>query len=101
MSNVSVHPAAIKHFASKLAGSRAKLEYALHMLDDMGELQPIVRGIIKSVTLSKDHDGVICIYVESYLEPFLKEQGNHMALANRRVIPLVAEEGLEPPTRGL
>ena len=76
-SNVSVHPAAIKHFASKLAGSRAKLEYALHMLDDMGELQPIVRGIIKSVTISKDHDGVICIYVESYLEPFLTAQGTH------------------------
>lgn len=76
-SNVSVHPAAIKHFARKLAGSRAKLEYALHMLDDMGELHPVVRGIIKSVTLSKDHDGVICIYVESFLEPFLAEPGAH------------------------
>lgn len=74
-SNVSVHPAAIKHFARKLAGSRAKLEYALHMLDDMGELHRIVRGIIRSVTLSKDHDGVTCIYVESYLEPFLTGPG--------------------------
>lgn len=75
VSNVSVHPAAIKHFARKLAGSRAKLEYALHMLDDMGELHRIVRGIIRSVTLSKDREGVTCIYVESYLEPFLTEPG--------------------------
>ena len=74
-SNIVVHPSAIQHFAQKLAGSRTKLEYALHILDDMGELQELVRDVIKSVTLSKDEDGATGIYVESYLEPFLAEPG--------------------------
>ena len=101
-SNIIVHPSAIQHFARKLAGSRAKLEYALHMLDDMGELQELVRDVIKSVTLSKDEDGATGIYVESYLEPFLVEPGSpRKAYRLPGVTPLVAEEGLEPPTQGL
>ena len=101
-SNIIVHPSAIQHFARKLAGSRAKLEYALHMLDDMGELQELVRDVIKSVTLSKDEDGATVIYVESYLEPFLVEPGApRKAYHLPGITPLVAEEGLEPPTRGL
>ncbi|WP_374940260.1 recombinase family protein [Pedomonas mirosovicensis] len=100
--NIVVHPAAVEHFARKLASSRIKLEYALHMLDDMGELQQLVREVISSITLSKDESGVMGIYVESYLEPFLKEPGKpQKAQGLLGVTPLVAEEGLEPPTRGL
>lgn len=93
-SNIIVHPSAIQHFARKLAGSRAKLEYALHMLDDMGELQELVRDVIKSVTLSKGEDSATSIYVESYLEPFLSEPDTpRKSYRHPGVIPLVAEEG--------
>lgn len=82
-SNIVVHPAAITRFAENLTKSRdylhlakAKMEMTLHMLDDLGELQGLIRDVIRSVTLSKDAEGMICVYVESYLEPFLSEPGN-------------------------
>jgi len=98
-SNIVVHPTAIEHFARKLAGSRSKLEMALLMLDEMGELPRLVREVIKSVTLFKDDDGVMGIEVESYLEPFLLgEDKRPTAIAHSGIIPLVAEEGFTRKT---
>ncbi|WP_425475712.1 recombinase family protein [Mesorhizobium hunchu] len=109
-SNVILHPAAIKAFAKKLLArnsdplrsNRAKLEMTMTALDDMGELGPIIRELIHSITLHKDDDGSIGIEVEGYLTPFLQKDGKpwtgHEPLG---AVALVAEEGFEPPTQGL
>ncbi|TPI21480.1 hypothetical protein [Mesorhizobium sp. B4-1-1] len=78
-SNVILHPTAITAFADKLTtrsashihNRRAKLEATLHLLDDMGELGPIVRELIHSVTLYRDNDNRLVIEVEASLVPFL------------------------------
>lgn len=96
-SNVILHPTAIKHLADRLTGQstnpfrlgRAKLEMTLHMLDDMGELAPIVRELIRSVTLYRDDDGRLVIYVEASLVPFL--QDGTAAAPKTGMVPLVAE----------
>ena len=98
-SNVVIHPASIENFARKLMDARAKLHFTLHLLEDMGDLQRLIREIIHSITVSREEPGTITIKVESYLQPFLREPGapdNSMG-----AVTLVAEEGLEPPTRGL
>ncbi|WP_029660477.1 recombinase family protein [Aliihoeflea sp. 2WW] len=102
--NVVLHPTAIKAFANRLMGKaidplrppRARLEMTLILLDDMGELAPIVRELIRSITLDRDDDGRLTIEVEATLVPFLQEDGQPVGAA-----PLVAEEGFEPPTQGL
>lgn len=83
-SNVVLHPTAIKHLAAKLKGPardwlhspRARLTVALDQLHDMGELAPIVRELIRTVTVSRDpsDDGLV-IEVEAHLDPFLLEEG--------------------------
>lgn len=97
-SKVVVHPAAISSFAQRLQAHRPKLEMALHMLDDMGELSRLIREVIKSITLDKSEDGAIKLAVEGWLTPFLESDDSRM---KRGAVPLVAGEGLEPPTRGL
>lgn len=104
---VILHPAAIKRLADKLTtrstshvhNRRAKLEATLHLLDDMGELGPIVRELIRSVTLHRDDANRLVINVDASLVPFLQD-GTVPAL-NSGIVPLVAEEGFEPPTQGL
>jgi len=100
--NVIFHPSAIKHLADKLTthskkplwSNRAKLELTLSMLDDMAELGPIVRELIRSVTLYRDDDARLLIEVEASLVPFLQDTMD--AIPNLGMVPLVAEEGLEP-----
>jgi hypothetical protein len=100
--NVIVLPTAIQHFADRLRESRAKLHVALSLLDDMGELSSLIREVIDTITLHKDADGVMWIEVQSWLEPFIKDETSPAkASTSTGPIPLVAEEGLEPPTRGL
>ena len=100
--NVVVLPSAIQSFANKLRSSRAKLHMALHLLDDMGELSRLIREIIDTITLHKDDDGSLVIEVESWLEPFLQNKTTpDKAATSSGAVTLVAEEGLEPPTRGL
>lgn len=103
-SNIILHPATIKHLGQTLTAhcthplrhTRAKLELTLHMLDDMNELGPMVRELIRSITLFRDQDARLVVKVEASLEPFLEEDGKPFG-----AVPLVAEEGFEPPTQGL
>ena len=90
-SNVILHPTAIKAFADKLLtrssdplrSNRAKLEMTMTVLDDMGELGPMIRELIRSITVHKlrkvDEDGDTCeaigIEVEGYLAPLLQQDG--------------------------
>lgn len=87
----------------------------------MGELGPIVRELIHSVTLYRDNDNRLVIAVEASLVPFLQgdtvrvpKTGTGPLAAEDRcdrdsphididmgIEPLVAGEGLEPPTPGL
>ncbi len=106
-SNVIFHPTAIKHLADTLAAqskrplwsNRAKLKLTIAMLDDMGELGPIVRELIRSITLYRDDDDRLLIKVEASLVPFLQDAT--AATPKVGMVPLVAEEGFEPPTQGL
>ena len=109
-SNVILHPASIKRLAAKLASTsskphysnRAKLEMTLTALDGMGELAPIIRELIRAITLHKDDAGRLGIEVEGYLTPFLQEDGKPLK-DNEPLgaVAMVAEEGFEPPTQGL
>lgn len=75
------HPTAIKHLADELTGQginpfrlgRTKLEMTLYILDDMGELAPIVRELIRPVTLYRDEDDRLVIDTEASLVPFLQD----------------------------
>ncbi|WP_320198541.1 recombinase family protein [Agrobacterium sp. rho-13.3] len=96
--NVTVHPAAIKAFAQRLQNNRPKLEMALHLLDDLGELPGLIRGVIKSITLDKTEKGAIKMDVTNWLAPFLTGESAPQIIGAGS---LVAGEGLEPPTRGL
>jgi site-specific DNA recombinase len=101
-SNIVVLPTAIKAFAEKLKASRAKLHMTLSMLEDMGELSCLIREIVDKITLHKDADGGLIIEVESWLEPFIKDETTPAKGSTfTGAVTLVAEEGLEPPTRGL
>lgn len=103
-SNVILHPNAIKVLAERLssrstshaANRRAKLEATISMLNDMGELAPIVRELIRLITPYRDDDGRLTIKVEASLVPFLQQDGKPLGAA-----VVVAEEGFEPPTQGL
>ena len=126
-SNVILHPTAIKSLADKLTtpsasrlhNRRAKLEATLHLLDEMRELGPIVRELIRAVTLYRDNDERLVIRVEASLVSFLQgdeppkpgvvplvtedrcvRNSTHIDI-DMGIGPLVAGEGLEPPTPGL
>jgi hypothetical protein len=94
-SSVILHPKAIKALADKLSSRsashvdnrRAKLEATISMLDDMGELAPIVRELIRSITPYRDDDGRLTIKVEASLVPFLQQDGKPLGAA-----VVVAEE---------
>lgn len=96
--NIAVHPAAIKSFAQRLQDNRPKLEMALHLLDDVGELSRLIREVIQSITLDKTEEGAITTKVTNWLTPFLVGDVTEYPLGAGS---LVAGEGLEPPTRGL
>lgn len=76
VSNIVIHPTAVAKFAERLKASRAKLEYALHMLDEAGDLQRIVREVVASVTLFKDDDKRMFAKVTTWLDNFAVEGGN-------------------------
>ena len=100
--NVVVLPSAIDAFASRLKASRVRLHQAIWLLEDMGELSALIREIVDTITLFKDEDGVLVISVESWLAPFVQDDiANPNAAIPQGAGELVAEEGLEPPTRGL
>lgn len=106
-SKVIFHPTAIKHLADTLAAqskkplwsNQAKLKLTIAMLEDMGELGPIVRELIRSITLYRDDEERLLIKVEASLVPFL--QDDTATIPTVGMVPLVAEEGFEPPTQGL
>ncbi|EKF43661.1 recombinase, partial [Nitratireductor indicus C115] len=105
-SNIVLHPTAIAAFAQRLMqkssnphrSNRAKLEVALGLMDDMGELGPVLRELIHSITVHEE-GGHIRIDVKGHLTPFLRKDGN--PLKDTDAVAMVAEEGLEPPTQGL
>jgi site-specific DNA recombinase len=79
-SNIVFHPTAIKYLADKLAAqstkplwsNRAKLKLTIGMLDDVGELGPLVRELIRSIALYRDDDDRLEIRIEANLVPFLQ-----------------------------
>lgn len=103
-SNIVIHPTAVAAFAKSLATSRdylhsakAKLELTLQNLRDRGDLHQLVREVVASVTLSRDKDGRMCAEITTKLDHFTVKGGQQPLGA----VAMVAEEGLEPPTRGL
>jgi hypothetical protein len=67
------------------------------MLDDMGELGPIIRELIHSITLHRDDSGRLGIEVEGYLAPFLQRDGKPMnSNEPMRAVALVAEDRSSP-----
>ena len=66
------------------------------MLDETGDLQRLVREVVASVTLFKDDDKRMFAKVTTWLDNFTVDGSNPVGAAK-----VVAEEGLEPPTRGL
>lgn len=106
-SNISFHPSAfralgdrVKRLAEKWANSRAKFEYGLYELGDMKELGPVLRELIHSIVVTRNENGVMKLRIVGYLQPFIEEEGQAPRKA-KGAVSLVAEEGLEPPTRGL
>ena len=65
----------IARSSDPLRSNRAKLEMTMTALDDMGELGPIIRELIHSITLHRDDSGRLGIEVEGYLTPFLQQDG--------------------------
>ena len=103
-SNIVIHPTAVAAFAKSLTISRdylhsakAKRELNLYNLHDRGDLHQLVREVVASVTLSRDEDGRMCAEVRTWLDHFAANEGRPPLGA----VAMVAEEGLEPPTRGL
>lgn len=82
--------------------SRPKLELALNVLDDLGELQSLLREIVKSITARRDSGSRLYLKIETWLGPFINPEVQPTKV-NRGwgVVSLVAEEGFEPPTQGL
>ena len=106
-SNVSFHPTAfralgdrVKRLTEKWANSRAKFEYGLYELDDMRELGPVLRELIHSIIITRNESGVMKLRIVGYLQPFIEEEGR-TSYNSKGAVSMVAEEGLEPPTRGL
>ncbi|MCB8836909.1 recombinase family protein [Aurantimonas sp. VKM B-3413] len=103
--NAILQPTAIKRLSEKLSArttnplrsTRAELEMTIHMLGDMDELGSIVRELIHQITLYRDEDdGRLLAHIDANLTPFMQEMITPLGAA-----AMVAEEGLEPPTRGL
>lgn len=63
-------PSAIEGFAKRLTVNRAKLELASNVLDDLGELQGLLREIAKGITVRLDGKGRLHLAVENWLDPF-------------------------------
>ncbi len=107
VSNVSFHPTAfralgerVKRLTEKWANSRAKFEYGLYELEEMKQLGPVLRELIHSIIITRNEDGIMKLRIVGYLQPFIKEEMESLGRCEDAG-PLVAEEGLEPPTRGL
>jgi site-specific DNA recombinase len=100
--NVRIHPTAIKAFAERLGASLAKREVALNMLEEWGELSGLIRELIARIVVRRGEDGRLDLTLVGWLKPFIQDQ-SPVLTANRSwgAVSLVAEEGLEPPTRGL
>ena len=108
--NVILHPTAIKAFADRLQKpstdplrqNRAVLEVMLSEMGDAGDLSPVVRELIRSITLYKADESTLTISVEGYLAPFMREDHNATVInEDTGAVMMVAEEGFEPPTQGL
>lgn len=89
--NIIFHPTAIKHLADKLIlpsknplqSRKARTELLLNMLNEDGELGPIVRELIHAVTLYRDEDDDrLVIKVEASLVPFLQQDGKPLGGGN-------------------
>jgi len=100
--NVRIHPTAIKAFAERLGASLAKREVALNMLDEWGELSGLIRELIARIVVRRGDDGRLDLTLVGWLKPFIQDQSAARAATRSwGAVSLVAEEGLEPPTRGL
>ncbi len=58
-----------------------------------------MRELIRSITLYRDDEERLLIKVEASLVPFLQDDTATIPILG--MVPLVAEEGFEPPTQGL
>ena len=108
--NIVLHPTAIKAFADRLKKpstnplrqNRAVLEVMLSEMGDAGDLSPILRELIRSITLYKEDRYTLKILVKGYLTPFMREDKNALGINDHKgAVKMVAEEGFEPPTQGL
>jgi site-specific DNA recombinase len=100
--SVRIHQTAIKAFAERLGASLAKREVALHMLDEWGELSGLIRELIARIVVRRGDDGRLDLTIVGWLKPFITDQSTvQVATRSWGAVSLVAEEGLEPPTRGL
>ena len=100
--NVRIDPTAIKAFAERLGASLAKREVALNMLDEWGELSGLIRELIAKIVVRRGDDGRLDLTLVGWLKPFITDQSTvQVATRSWGAVSLVAEEGLEPPTRGL
>ncbi|WP_416366626.1 recombinase family protein [Sphingobium yanoikuyae] len=103
---VDLHPAAIKRYAKGITTARELYETA--QLDGSGEHADIVRELITQVVVMPNDISPLGLEIEVSVrfEPFGYKEGQPRraglaAATAYRGVKGVAEEGLEPPTRGL
>ncbi|API60902.1 recombinase family protein [Tardibacter chloracetimidivorans] len=97
---VTLHPQALKRYEQQLGELHSALGRALE--HGVQEAADAVRDLVSSITLARATDGGIAIDIEGRLNallgPVAYPNSRHTAVSGG---VMVAEEGLEPPTRGL
>ena len=93
---VALHPQALARFESQLATLSQALGRAMDL--DVHEAADAVRDLVDTVTLRRDSNGELLIEIEGRLNDLLIPAPTHLRVSGG---PMVAKEGLEPPTPGL
>ena len=95
-SNIDIHPAAIRHYAEEIVSVQREMQRRGYAYDGDGPVSAALRELIGSITVYRGRDGddALSIKVTGWLDAVMRAP-------NACGVKLVAEEGLEPPTRGL
>lgn len=94
---VTLHPQALARFEQQVAQLAESLGRAIELGDE--EAAEGIRDLVRSVTVGRDNEGGLMIEIEGRLNVLLGPGPSlPLRVSGGKV---VAEEGLEPPTRGL
>ena len=99
---IDLHPVALKRYANATLEVRRLLE--TKGIDADGEAAQLVRQLLTRITVYPNEGSPkgVKVKVEGSFSAFMALPDQALKVAvGQGIVPLVAEEGLEPPTRGL